>query len=83
MFAPAVIVYDSFVWARTMGDAYYLLFPQESGTYTANSLHDGHVAVQAEACLCMDRRMGIICILMFLCSYVLITCLQPALCSYV
>jgi len=54
MFAPAVIVYDSFVWARTMGDAYYLLFPQESGTYTANSLHDGHVAVQAEACLCMD-----------------------------
>ena len=39
---------------------------------------DGHVAVQAEACLCMDWRMGIIRILMFFCSYVLITCLHPA-----
>ena len=35
-------------------------------------LHDGHVAGQAEACLCMDWQMDIICILMFFCSYVLI-----------
>ena len=48
------------------------LFPQECGACTANSLHDGHLAVQAEACLCMDLRMGIICILVFFCSYVLI-----------
>ena len=32
---------------------------------------DGHVAVQAEACLCMDWRMDIICILMFFCLYYL------------
>ena len=74
MFAPAVIVYDSFVWAKTKGDAYYLLFPQECGACNANYLHDGHVAVQAEACLCMDWRMDIIGILVFFCSYVLITC---------
>ena len=29
---------------------------------------------QAGACLCMNWRMDIICILMFFCSYVLITC---------
>ena len=31
--------------------------------------HDGHSDVLAEACFCTNRRMGIICILMFLCLY--------------
>ena len=39
---------------------------------------DGHVAVQAEACLCMNWRMGIIRILMFFCSCVFIVCLHHA-----
>ena len=65
-------VYPTFVGRTEEVGAYYLLFPQECGACTANYLHDGQVAVQAEACLCMDWRMGIIGILVFFCSYVLI-----------
>ena len=40
--------------------------------------HDGHSDVWAEACFCTNRRMGIICILMFLCSCVFYLLLHPA-----
>ena len=39
---------------------------------TAIFCHDVHSDVLAEACFCTNRRMGIIRILMFFCSYVLI-----------
>ena len=41
--------------------------------------HDGHSDVLAEACFCTNRRMGIICILMFFCSYVFYLLLLSAL----
>ena len=40
--------------------------------------HDGHSDVWAEACFCTNRRMGIICILMFFCSCVFYLLLHPA-----
>ena len=39
---------------------------------------DGHVAGHVRARSYMDRRMNIICILLFICSCVFIVCLHPA-----
>ena len=45
--------------------------------------HDGHSDVLAEACFCTNRRMGIICILMFFFSYVfIILCFVLSLALY-